>query len=177
MEIPRGISAKPIEINFVANNGFKYDKKFYATTIPANFAGEVCFKAEGTVFNPNASTCDDELNVTRDTDSRQIVFKNEAGYDAQIFVQYFEMQDIGGTKVAMPKSVASGFINLGKSRTITIPKETAPNMPITIYLQSNATLKNDIYSTTLPWDFKASPLQCFKTWDTLFTPKGGKCSQ
>lgn len=176
MEIPRGISSKPIEVNFSAVQITRQTKDFYTTTIPANFTGEVCFKAEGTVGNPNASTCDDELNVTRDTDSRQIIFKNEAGYDAQIFVQYFEMQDIGGTKVAMPKSVASGFINLGKSRIITIPKATAPNMPITIMLQGNATLKNDIWSTTLPWDFKSSPVPCFKTWDTLFTPKGGTCN-
>ena len=82
----------------------------------------------------------------------------------------------GGTKAAMPKTVASGYINLGKSRTITIPKDTAPNMPNALILQGNATVKNDIWSTTLPADIKSSPVPCFKTWGNLFDPQGGKCN-
>ena len=129
MEIPQGLAARPIEINFMFNQALGF-KKFHTATVQPNFTGEVCFKTEGTIVSPNAATCDDELNATPGVDSRQIVFKNEAGYDAQIFVQYFELQDVSGTKIPMPKTVASGFINLGKSRTITIPKATAPNMPI-----------------------------------------------
>ncbi len=150
-EIPRTTTGKPIEVFIELDEGSSW-KKFYTTTVPANFTGEICFKTEGTTFNPNGSTCDDELNVSPNVDTRQIVFKNEAGYDAQISVMYFEMQNVGGTKVAIPKTVASGFINLGKSRTISLPKDIAPNMPITIILQGNATVKNDIRSTTLPAD-------------------------
>lgn len=50
-------------------------------------------------------------------------------------------------------------------------------MPITISIMGNATVKNGIFSTTLPADFAASPAPCFKVWGTLFDPAGGKCNQ
>ena len=60
---------------------------------------------------------------------------------------------------------------------LNIPKNTALNMPITISLMGNATVKNGIFSTTLPADFAASPAPCFKVWGTLFDPAGGSCNQ
>ncbi|MBC7901540.1 MAG: hypothetical protein H7070_15975 [Saprospiraceae bacterium] len=91
-------------------------------------------------------------------------------------VMYFEYQNIGGNKVSMPKTISTGFINLGKNRLITVPKEVVPGTVITIILQGNATVKNDIWSTTLPADFKSIPIPCFKVWGSLFNPSGGKCN-
>jgi hypothetical protein len=130
----------------------------------------------GTVYRSKKLNDNSQVFILqKEADSRQILFKNEAGYDAQILVQYFELQDIGGAKVPMPKTVVSGFINVGQSRIITIPK-TAPNMPIQIFLQGNATFKNNVFSATLEWDFKSSPVLCFKTWGTAISPMGGKCN-
>jgi hypothetical protein len=86
---------------------------------------------------------------------------------------------INGNTVPMPKTIVSGYINGlgGKFRMINVPKDTAPNMPITISLMGNATVKNGIFSTTLPANFPASPAPCFKVWGTLFDPAGGQCNQ
>lgn len=70
----------------------------------------------------------------------------------------------------------SGFINFGQSRILTIPKNTALNMPIQVFLQSKATIKETFFSARLESDFKSSPVLCFKTWGTLFNPMGGKCN-
>lgn len=32
-------------------------KDFFSTTVPANFTGDLCFKASGTIFNPRGSKC------------------------------------------------------------------------------------------------------------------------
>jgi hypothetical protein len=32
-------------------------KEFFSTTVPANFTGDLCFKASGTIFNPRGSNC------------------------------------------------------------------------------------------------------------------------
>ncbi|HRH44440.1 MAG TPA: hypothetical protein PKY82_22585 [Pyrinomonadaceae bacterium] len=50
-------------------------------------------------------------------------------------------------------------------------------MPITIFLQGSTTIKNDMFSTTLPADFAASSQPCFKVTGTTFDPAGGKCNQ
>lgn len=131
----------------------------------------------GTVYRSKKLNDNSQVFILqKEADTRQILFKNEAGYDAQIVVQYFELQDIGGAKVPMPKTVVSGFINVGQSRLITIPKGTAPNMPIQIFLQGNAMPKNNVFSATLEWDFKSSPVPCFRTRGSAFSPEGGKCN-
>lgn len=153
-------------------------KGFYRQDYPGDVDGDLCFKAEGIHAAEVGSTCDDVVGVNSG-ETRQIRFQNDAGFDAQLIVTYFEDQVINGTSVAMPKTLVTGMITGlgGKFRLVNIPKNTSKGMPITISLQGSATLKNDIFSTTLQADFAASPQPCFKVTGTLFDPAGGKCNQ
>jgi hypothetical protein len=176
IEVPNSTSQTPIKINFI--NHWKSGIPFSTMTVPANFSGDLCYKVEGTTFAPTAATCDDTVgDVTGKT--RQIRFQNDAGYDAQMVVNYFVDEVVNGQKIPMPKSLATGMINGlgGKFRLVTIPKNTSKGMPITILLQGSATVKNDVFVTTLSGDFAASPQPCFKVEGTLFNPTGGKCNQ
>jgi hypothetical protein len=176
IEVPNGTSSTPIKINFI--NHFKSGTPFTTMTATADFTGELCYKVEGTAFAPTAATCDDTVGDTSG-ETRQIRFQNDAGYDAQMMVSFFVDEVINGNKIPMAKLLSTGMINGlgGKFRLVTIPKNTSKGMPITITIQGNATLKNAIFSTTLPEDFAASPQPCFKVWGTLFDPQGGKCNQ
>jgi hypothetical protein len=174
VEVPYTSSKAPITLRFLA-----YNKEFNSATVPGNFTGELCYKLEGTAFAPTSATCDDTVGDTTDPNTRQIRFQNEAGFDASMIVTYFEDQVINGVTIQMPKTLATGMINGlgGKFRLVTIPRGTSKGMPITIAIQGNATFKNDVYSTTLPANFAASPQPCFKVWGTAFDPQGGKCDQ
>ncbi len=184
LEIPAETSPKPIEIKFLKGTGVDAQgndtyAEFSTATIPASFNAELCYRMEGTLVNPVMSNCDNSIGDATSSDVRQIRFQNDAGYDAQMMVMYYVNEVVNGTSILMPKTVVSGFINGlgGKFRMLNVPKNTATNMPITISLMGNATVKNGIFSTTLPADFAASPAPCFKVWGTLFDPKGGTCNQ
>ncbi|HEV7699588.1 MAG TPA: hypothetical protein VGO43_05120 [Pyrinomonadaceae bacterium] len=175
IEVPIGTSATPVKVSIYNN----YTGNLISETpVKADFTGELCYKAEGASFAPTASTCDGTVGDTSGN-TRQIRFQNDAGFDAQLIVTYFEDQTINGVKVPMPKTLTTGMINGlgGKFRLVTIPKKTAAGMPITIGIQGNATVKNDIFATTLPANFAASPQPCFKVWGTFLDPQGGKCDQ
>jgi hypothetical protein len=176
IEVPNGTSPTPIKINFI--NHWKSGIPFTTMTATADFTGELCYKVEGISSAPTAATCDDTVGDTTG-ETRQIRFQNDAGYDAQLIVTYFVDEVINGQTMSMPKSLSTGMINGlgGKFRLVTIPKNTSKGMPITISLQGSTTVKNDIFSTTLPADFAASPQPCFKVTGTLFDPSGGKCNQ
>ena len=184
LEIPPDISPKPIAIKFLKGTGITAQirseyAEFSTVTIPAFFNGELCYRVEGTLVNPVVSNCDNSIGDATSSDVRQIRFQNDAGYDAQMTITYFVNEMVNGNSIPMPKTVNSGFINGlgGKFRMLNLPKETSPNMPIQIILTGNATVKDGIFSTTLPANFAASPAPCFKVWGTLFDPKGGTCNQ
>ena len=175
IEVPSGTSPTPIKVSIYNN----YTGKLITETpVSANFTGELCYKVEGTSFAPTAATCDDTVGDTSG-ETRQIRFQNDAGYDAQMLVTYFVDEVINGNKIPMLKTLTTGMINGlgGKFRLVTIPKNTSKGMPITISLQGNATVKNNVWSTTLSDDFAASPQPCFKVWGTALNPDGGKCNQ
>ena len=176
IEVPNGTSLTPLKIEF--RNKWNANKTFSTMTAPADFTGELCYKVEGTTFAPTAATCDDTVGDTSGN-TRQIRFQNDAGYDAQMIITYFVDEVINGNKIPMMKTLTTGMINGlgGKFRLVTIPKNTSKGMPITISLQGNATVKNNVWSTTLPADFAASPQPCFKVWGTALNPDGGKCNQ
>lgn len=175
IEVPNGTSPTPIKVSIYNNSGAKLITE---TPVSANFTGELCYKVEGATFAPTAATCDDTVGDTTG-ETRQIRFQNDAGYDANMIVTYFEDQVINGTTIAMPKFLSTGFINGlgGKFRLVSIPKNTSKGMQITIAIQGSTTVKNDMFSTTLPADFAASPQPCFKVWGTALNPDGGKCNQ
>jgi len=176
IEVPNGTSPTPVKINFI--NHWKNGIPFSTMTATADFTGELCYKVEGTTFAPTAATCDDTVGDTSG-ETRQIRFQNDAGFDAAMIVNYFVDEVINGQKMVMPKTLTTGMINGlgGKFRLASIPKNTSVGMPITISLQGSTTVKNDIFSTTLPADFAASPQPCFKVTGTLFDPQGGKCNR
>lgn len=175
IEVPVGTSSTPVKVSIYNNWSSKLISE---TPVNANFTGELCYKVEGTTFAPTASTCDGTVGDTTGS-TRQIRFQNDSGFDAAMIITYFEDQVIGGgQKMATLKTLTTGMINgLGKSRVVTMPLKTSGSMPITIFLKGNATLRNDIWTTTLPANFAASPQPCFKVWGTLFDPQGGKCDQ
>lgn len=184
LEIPLETSPKPIEVKFLKGTGVNAQinsqyAEFSTVAIPPTFSGELCYRVEGTLVNPVVSNCDNSIGDATSSDIRQIRFQNDAGYDAQMTVMYYVNEVVNGNSIPMLKSVASGFINVlgGKFRLLNIPKETSPNMPITIHLVGNATVKDGVFSTALPANFPASPAPCFKVWGTLFDPKGGTCNQ
>lgn len=183
-EIPRvtGSKGKTFKVIFSLDRGGANFKDFYTIQVAADFEGELCFKAEGTVANPTVSNCDDTVgDLSGSPDTRQIRFENKAGYDGQMVVAYFDKSfgTPGVSVLQSMKSVSTGFINLGKSRIVAIPKDVAPGTEIRISLFGNATVKgsNPIFTTTLPVDFSDRPMPCFKLWGSLFDPAGGKCNQ
>ena len=172
--VPQGASNKPIVIRI--NNGWKSlkDATIATMTAPANFTGEICYKTEGTTINPVASNCDDEKGVA-DNDAREIKFDNGGGYDAEMTVTYYEYQDPNLSTAPVAKTISTGLINLGKTRFVKIPKQTAYNKTVSVSIKGYGTFKNNIYSINLPGDFAYSPKPCFTTWGTIFNPNGGKC--
>ncbi len=176
IEIPYSAPNVPIQVKFYSDPPLKV---FSTKTISSTFSGEMCYRTEGTIFSPVVSNCDNSIGDSSDLNVRQIRFQNDSGFDAQMTVIYYTNEMINGNAVPMPKTVVSGFINGlgGKFRLINIPKETSPNMPINVMLAGSATVKNGIFSTTLPANFAASPQPCFKVWGTLFNPGGGTCNQ
>ena len=178
IEIPYSAPNVPIQVKFYSDPPLKV---FSTNTISSTFTGQLCYRTEGTIFSPAVSNCDNSVGDASDSNVRQIRFQNDAGYDAEMIVTYFVNEKVDGVSDPIPmiKTAKSGFINGlgGKFRLINIPKVTSPNMPITVTLAGNATVKNGIFATTLPGDFVATPQPCFKVWGTLFNPGGGTCNQ
>ncbi|MBS1795848.1 MAG: hypothetical protein JSS81_18480 [Acidobacteria bacterium] len=172
LEIPP--SKVPVRVNFVIDRGTNPP----GFTVPADFTGELCFKVEGLKDAATSATCDDVVGEAFG-DTRRIRFQNEAGFDAQLIVSYFTDEVINGNTVAMPKLISTGFINGlgGKYRFVAIPKKTSVGMPVMVSIQGSTTVKNNVWSTTLPADFTDNPQPCFKVWGTLFDPQGGKCKE
>jgi hypothetical protein len=176
IEIPKSAPNVPIQVKFYSDPPTKL---FSTNTISSTFTGELCYRTEGTIFSPVVSNCDNSVGDAASGDVRQIRFQNDSGFDAEMTVTYFVNEMVNGTSIPMPKTAASGYINGlgGKFRLINLPKETTPNMPITVSLTGSATVKDNIFFTTLPANFAASPQPCFKVWGTLFNPGGGTCNQ
>lgn len=170
---------QPIQIEFYGAGVEGKFKKIAMTDLPVSSADALCYKIEGTEFHPTLATCDDTVGDTTSTETRQIRFQNEAGYDAEMMVTYFDDLVQNGVTIPVGKSITTGLINGlgGKFRLVTIPKNISKGQPIIISLKGNATMKNDIWSTKLPADFSGSPMPCFKVWGTLFSPQGGSCNQ
>ncbi|MEO6391225.1 MAG: hypothetical protein ABIP75_05180 [Pyrinomonadaceae bacterium] len=139
--------------------------------------GDVCFKVEGTLASPNVSRCDESVGVWG-PDVRQIRFQNEAWYDAQMTVTYYEDQTVGGTTMPTPKSIETGFINGlgGKYRLVNLPATVSLKMPIIIALQGSTTVRDSVWVNTIPANFTGNPVPCYKVWGTVLDPQGGACN-
>ncbi|AFY68756.1 hypothetical protein Pse7367_0445 [Thalassoporum mexicanum PCC 7367] len=109
-----------------------------------------------------------------DPGPKSITFNNQSGYVAKMTVIYHEYKDFGnGVIVTLPVVKSSGDLPLGFSRHVDIPENIA-DIPITVSITGTATIKSDIYSTTIPANFRGN--KCFKTWATIFDAKAGTCN-
>jgi hypothetical protein len=105
--------------------------------------------------------------------SKSITFNNQSGYVAKMTVIYHEYKDFGnGVFTPLPVVKSSGDLPLGFSKHIDIPENIA-NIPISVIITGSGTIKQNIYSTTVPANFRGN--QCYKTWATIFDAKGGSC--
>ncbi|QHV00266.1 hypothetical protein [Synechocystis sp. CACIAM 05] len=104
---------------------------------------------------------------------RSISFNNQAGYVAEMVVMYFQKQDIGGGNfVDMPVVKTSGNISVGRTVHINVPLAVS-NQPIQVFIKGVATLKPDVYSTTVPVNFSGN--RCYKSFGTIFDAQGSTC--
>jgi hypothetical protein len=55
INIPTAISPKQVNVQMIGVGTFK--NNFFSTTVPANFLGNKCFKAYGTIFEPVGTFC------------------------------------------------------------------------------------------------------------------------
>jgi hypothetical protein len=174
--IPRGSSTKPVEI-VIRRAGATRDEGTIAlrTTLPYDFADSHCYRTEGTVFQPTGATCEGDANPLAGN-TRQIQFKNIAAFDAALEVTYIESNKVNGVKTETPKTVTTGFINAGVTRTISVPEDTAKNRSITARVIGNATVRNDIFFGKIPANFSNEKVPCIKVWGTVFQPVGGPCT-
>jgi hypothetical protein len=176
--IPLSIGAKNIEVECWAVAGTTIFTKKY------NAPGMYAFTVKGTTLihsftdglnNDVRNNVNSTFKGQTTTDAeRTIKFKSEAGYVADMMVMYFVNQDIGGTKVPMPKTVATDKITAGVSRSIVIPKDIVTTKPIQVFFRGYGTVNNSFFAITVPTDFTGE--HCFKAWGTIFSPQGGNCN-
>lgn len=102
------------------------------------------------------------------SNGRQIEFRNEAGFVAEMQITYN-----AATSASTPTVLSSGKLAFTEIKSFTIP-ETAPNTKITIRIVGTATTNDRFFTTTVNGedDF---PKQCFKAWGTFLSPQGGNC--
>ncbi|WLT38079.1 hypothetical protein NON20_21395 [Synechocystis sp. B12] len=103
---------------------------------------------------------------------RSISFSNQAGYVAEMQVMYFQKQYLGGAFVDLPVVKSSGNITLGRTVHIDVPLAIS-NQPIQVFIKGVATLKPDVYSTTVPVNFSGN--RCYKSFGTIFDAQGSTC--
>jgi hypothetical protein len=106
--------------------------------------------------------------------ARAIKFNNQAGYVASMTVTYFVNEKMGALTLPMAKTQSTPQITLGFTRPLVIPNDTAPNMPITVTINGVAAVKDPVFSTNVPADFKGE--LCFKAWGTIFDAQGASCN-
>lgn len=103
---------------------------------------------------------------------RSISFNNQAGYVAEMSVVYFQRQFFGGQILDMPVVKTSGKITAGITRHINVPLAIS-NMPIQVIIKGVGTIKQDVFSTTVPVNFSRN--NCYKSFGTIFNAQGSTC--
>ncbi len=97
----------------------------------------------------------------------KITFRNEAGYNARMFVNYWVE---GPQGIPVMKNRITADMPLGQNSVVEVPSN-AHNL--TVSLIGVATVKNDFYTSNFTGILKGDI--CFKAWGTLFSPQGGTC--
>lgn len=170
LTIPRTNSRSPIVLQVK-----DYEGRLGPVNLAWDFNGDQCFNIGGTVDAPTMASCSGAVGDLTDSQVRQIEFKNQAAYDAGIKVTYYDSSQAGKPSPT-PTTVQTGFLQTAMDRTVRIPAVTMPGQPISIELDSSATVKPTVYLASLPDNFPTNPVPCFSTSGTLFNPQGGPCS-
>lgn len=111
---------------------------------------------------------------------KSITFNNQAGYVAEMTVVYVQKQKnplrfagVQGEYLPLPVEKKSGKISVGRSINIDIPVEIE-NTPIQVFITGVATIKSQIYRTTIPANFSGN--RCYKAYGTIFDATGSACN-
>ncbi|MGH9943587.1 MAG: hypothetical protein ACRD9R_14675, partial [Pyrinomonadaceae bacterium] len=182
--IPLSIGARDIDVEITAVGGIKDGglivKKTYPTVGMYSFTvgGDLLVKGVNWVEGSLKASFGDTLTEAfrgkpAAAGQRTIRFNHEAGYVAEMTVQYFVNENVGGTTVALPKTQTTPKLTAGIARTLVIPNQLAPNTNILVFIRGYGTTKDDVFSTTVPADFKGE--LCFKAYDIFTNPKGSPC--
>ncbi len=99
--------------------------------------------------------------------TRKITFRNEAGFNARMMIQYFENGQQGNP---LPKFIFSSEMPFAQNSVIEIPAN-AKNVSVSMI--GVATVNNNFYVSNSAGYLAGDP--CFKAWGTLFSPQGGTC--
>ncbi len=99
--------------------------------------------------------------------TRKITFRNEAGFNARMMIQYLENGPQGNP---LPKFVFSSVMPFAQNSVIEIPAD-AKNVSVSMI--GVATVNNNFYVSNFTGYLAGDP--CFKAWGTLFSPQGGTC--
>ncbi|MEK7802658.1 MAG: PLAT/LH2 domain-containing protein, partial [Pseudomonadota bacterium] len=99
--------------------------------------------------------------------TRKITFRNEAGFNTRMMIQYLEN---GPQGFPQPKFVFSSEMPFAQNSVIEIP---ANALNARVSLMGVGTVNNDFFSAGFDGFLGSDP--CFKAWGTLFSPQGGTC--
>lgn len=173
--IPFSKNSKDIEIECWAVGGkMIFTRKFPEPKMHAYTVGGTTL-----INSVEAGLKDNVTNIVRSVtkgketrDERTIKFYNGAGYVADMMVMYSVNQNVGGTKIAMPKVVVTDKITAGISRSVVIPQDIVKTTPIKIFIRGYGTTNNDVFSATVETDFTGE--RSFEAWGTFIKPQGGK---
>lgn len=105
---------------------------------------------------------------------KSITFSQQGVFAAKMTVIWHENKIINGVPIPEVKSFDTGMLTLGFSRHINIPSNIAENMPVLILIEAVGTVNNNVFSTSLPANFKGN--KCYKAWGSPVNTQGGKCS-
>lgn len=99
--------------------------------------------------------------------TRKITFRNEAGFNARMMIQYLENGQQG---VPLPKTVFSSEMPFAQNSVIEIPQDAKDPK---VFLIGVGTVNDNFYLSNVVGYLAGDP--CFKAWGTLFSPQGGTC--
>jgi|CXWL01.1.fsa_nt_gi hypothetical protein len=150
-----------VEFGIASHNTYK---PFFKAIFPKNKdLTTFCYEIFGTDFVPTIKEC----NGGETYESKYILLKNEAGYNASMSLTYYPL---GGstTKTATSESTTPGF-----QRKIYLPLDADTNKPMTLKIS-----KEGFKDPLLSREVSLSDIEttCYKVWGSFITAKVSPCS-
>lgn len=137
----------------------------YRATVIPNGEREFCFEGTGSAYVPVVKPC----KKTQVVEAKRISFKNESGFIVKMNLDYHALDNT-------VKTVMTDETVLGMSRAIYVPRDAAPDQPMTVSVNGvGASLKLPILTTTL-LPSSVNDSTCFKAWGPVISPKASPCA-